>query len=100
MVFDLSQARFKRAMKAGETDVLSLNQRLSEFLVSYRSTPHATTNASPSELFLQRKLRTRFDLLKPKLKATVESHQADQKKHPLEPQLWSKISVILTNALS
>ena len=41
----------------------------------YRSTPHATTNVSPSELFLQRKIRTRFDLLKPDLKNVVSSKQ-------------------------
>ena len=64
---------FIRAMRAGEKDGLSLSQRLAEFLFSYRSTAHATTNASPSELFLQRKLRTRFDLLKPNLKGIVEA---------------------------
>ena len=56
---------FKRAMKAGEREGRSLKTRLAQFLLSYRSTPHATTNVSPSELFLQRKIRTRFDLLKP-----------------------------------
>lgn len=72
---------FKRAMRAGEKDGLSLSQRLAEFLFSYRSTAHATTNASPSELFLQRKLHTWFDLLKPNLKGIVEARQAAQKKH-------------------
>ena len=72
---------FKRAMRAGEKDGLSLRQRLAECLFSYRSIAHATTNASPSELFLQRKLRTRFDLLKPNLKGIVEARQAAQKKH-------------------
>ena len=43
---------FKRAMKAGEREGLSLKTRLAQFLLSYRSTPHATTNVSPSELFL------------------------------------------------
>ncbi len=56
---------FKRAMKAGEREGRSLKTRLAQFLLSYRSTPHATTNVSPSKLFLQRKIRTRFDLLKP-----------------------------------
>ncbi len=47
---------------AGERDEPSLSARLSQFLLTYRS---ATTNSTPSELFLQRKVRTRFDLLKP-----------------------------------
>ena len=72
---------FKRAMKSGEKDGQSLSTRLSQFLLCYRSTPHATTNVSPGELFLQRKLRTRFDLLKPDLESLVNAKQADQKKY-------------------
>ena len=70
---------FKRAMKAGEGDGKSLNHRLSDFLFDYRSSEHATTAVSPSELFFQRKLRTRFNLLRPDTKSVVTSKQADQK---------------------
>jgi hypothetical protein len=70
---------FKRAMKAGEGDGKSLNHRLSDFLFDYRSSEHATTAVSPSELLFQRKLRTRFDLLRPDTKSVVTSKQADQK---------------------
>ena len=70
---------FKRAMKAGEREGLSLKTRLAQFLLSYRSTPHATTNVSPSELFLQRKIRTRFDLLKPNTERKVSDKQMKQK---------------------
>ena len=38
---------FKRAMKAGRKSQLSLSQRLASFLLTYRTTPHATTNATP-----------------------------------------------------
>ena len=72
---------FKRSMRAGEQDGRSLQHRLSEFLLTYRTSTHATTDTSPSELFLNRKLRTRFDLLKPDTKGIVESRQAEQKKH-------------------
>ena len=70
---------FKRAMRAGEKDGLPLTLRLSEFLFSYRATPHATTDVSPGELFLKRKLRTRFDLLKPDHPGLVASRQTAQK---------------------
>ena len=68
-------------MRAGGKDGTSLNHCLSEFLFGYRSSAHATTNVSPSELFLKRKLRIRFDLLKPDTKGVVESKQATQKEH-------------------
>ena len=45
----------------------------------YRATPHATTNVSPSEVFLKRKLKTRFDLILPNTRGFVLSKQADQK---------------------
>ena len=51
---------FKQAMKAGKSD-----HRLTNFLLRYRSTPHATTNQTPCSLFLKREIRTRLDLLKP-----------------------------------
>ena len=70
---------FKRAMKASAEEPGFLNQRLNQFLFTYRSCPHATTNVSPSELFLGRALRTRFDLLKPDLKSKVLDKQAAQK---------------------
>ena len=38
---------------------------LDNFLLKYRSTPHATTGVSPAELLFKRRLRTRLDLLFP-----------------------------------
>ena len=45
---------FKTAMKAGEGTAL-LSQRLSSFLLTYRSSPHATTNETPSQLLMRKK---------------------------------------------
>ena len=72
---------FKRAMKAGEKFGGSLKRRLSRFLLDYRSTPHATTNVSPSELFVRRKIQTQFDLLKPDVESFITSKQSQQKKY-------------------
>ncbi len=69
-----------------------------------RSTPHATTNSAPSELFLQRKVRTRFDLLKPDLQSKVDKEQARQKeshdKHSKTRQFSAGQPVMIRNFLS
>lgn len=71
---------FKNAMKAGDTHGPPFHQRLMNFLLTYRSTPHATTNVAPCTLFLNRHVRTRFDLLRPDVDGTVASKQAEQKR--------------------
>ena len=69
---------FKQALKASEKDGRTLSHRLADFLLTYRSTPHATTNRTPSSLFLQREVRTRFSLIHPDLAKNVTDKQADQ----------------------
>jgi len=72
---------FKRALVTSEGSGRPVHHRLASFLLSYRNTPHATTNRSPAELFLKRALRTRMNLLKPDGTARVAEKQAMQKKH-------------------
>ena len=55
----------KQAMKASFSSGLPLSHRLCDFLLTYRSIVHAMTGVTPSLLFLQRELCTRFDLLRP-----------------------------------
>ena len=38
---------------------------IQNFLLANRTTEHSTTRRSPAELMFRRKIRTRFDLLKP-----------------------------------
>ncbi len=70
----------KRSLRAGERDGRSLHHGLAEFLFTYRTMAHATTNASPSELFLGRHLRTRFDFLRKYPNEVVQTNQAGQKR--------------------
>ena len=49
------------------------------FLMSYCSTPHATTGQFPALLFLGHPICTRFDLLRPNLVRKVREEQARQK---------------------
>ena len=66
-------------MKAGAADQQSISHRLSNFLLTYRCTPHATTQEVPCRLFMWRSLRTRLDLLRPSCADRVQSRQSQQK---------------------
>ena len=66
----------------------TFNCRLVEFLFEYCSTTHATTNAPPSELFFKRRVRTRFDLMRPSTKKYVTSKQTEQKLY-IMTNVWS-----------
>ena len=70
---------FKKAIRAGGTQGATFYQRLMNFLLVYRSTPHVTTGVAPCILLLNRELRTRFHLLKPDVRDRVMSQQAAQK---------------------
>ena len=68
----------KKAMRK-MTYWTSLSNRLAEFLLIYRSTPHSTTGMRPDELFLHHRIRTRFTLISPNLTPIVEHKQQKQK---------------------
>ena len=69
----------KQSLKASLNDGRSLTQRISSYLLTYRTTAHATTGVSPSQLLMSRELRTRFSLLQPDREKTVADKQAAQK---------------------
>ena len=70
---------FKQAMKASKHDGRTVSHCLENFLLSYRTTPHATTGVAPATLFLGRSLRIRLDILKPNVELTVQAQQSAQK---------------------
>ena len=55
------------------------SQQLASFLLSYRTTPHSTTNATPAELFMNRMLCTCLDLIHPDVERSVNTSQGLQK---------------------
>ena len=71
---------FKYAMESSADDPSSsIQRRIQNFLISYRSTPHATTGSSPAKLFLQRELRTRLSLVTPDIGSCVASQKDKMK---------------------
>ena len=69
----------KQSLKATQGSGLPLSQRLCNFLLTYRSSVHATTGVTPSSLFLKREVRTRLDLMKPDSESRVLEKQSQQK---------------------
>ena len=63
----------KQSLKA------SLIERLSSFLLKFRTTAHATTGVPPCKLLMSRELRTRISLLQPNTEASVVDNQSSQK---------------------
>jgi hypothetical protein len=71
----------KRSLKARENDPVprGLHHRLAKFLFDYRVGPRDTTNISPSKLFQNKLIKTRFDLLLPNISKRVITKLAQQK---------------------
>jgi RNase H-like domain found in reverse transcriptase/Reverse transcriptase (RNA-dependent DNA polymerase)/Integrase zinc binding domain/Integrase core domain len=86
---------FKNALKDTKHDT---DLTLSNFLLTYRITPHSTTGVSPTELLLKKKPKTVLDLMRPDVATTTRSNQEKQQEqfnnkwtgrqfHPNEP-VW------------
>jgi len=69
---------FKQAIRAALTEKKPLSQKLADFLLAYRTTPHAMTGETPAMLLMGRNIRTRLDVLKPNIRQRVEEKQQDQ----------------------
>ena len=69
---------FKQALRASEKNQRTLSHSLADFLLKYRSTPHAMTNRTPSSLFLGHEVHTRFSLIHPDVAKHVLDKQANQ----------------------
>ena len=65
----------KTAIKIAALQDLNPIDVIPDYLLMYRTTPHATTNVSPAELLMGRRLRTKLDLLLPSVTTKVEKSQ-------------------------
>lgn len=73
--------RAVRAFKEGveKMEEGTMQDKLSRFLLKYRTTPHTTTGVTPAELLMKRKLRTKLDLMVPNTASLVRRKQEHQK---------------------
>ena len=55
----------KKALKSNRVTTANMQITLYNFLLAHRSTPCTTRGRTPSEMFMNRRLSTRLDLLKP-----------------------------------
>ena len=74
--------RAVRAFKEGveKLKIGTMQEKLSQFLLKYCSTPHSTTGVSPAELPMKRRLRTRLDLVRPNTLSRIRQKQENQKR--------------------
>ena len=70
----------KKSLKSTVNEPGTIQTKLSRFLMSYRATPHTTTEETSAKLFLKRSLRTRLDLLKPNLEDKITQKQEDHER--------------------
>ena len=72
---------FKQHMKCRNADSTNVHSSISKFLMTYRTTPHATTGVAPSILLMGRRIRTKLDLMLPNFLSEQQSKGWKQLQH-------------------
>ena len=69
----------KQALRAEKQSKKPIDEKINDFLMSYRSTPHTTTSFTPAQLFIARNISTKIDLIKPSsLTVKKKSHDENE----------------------
>ena len=69
----------KQALRAEKQSKKPIDEEINDFLMSYRSTPHATTSSTPAQLFIGRNISNKINLIKPsRLIVKKKSHDENE----------------------
>ena len=69
----------KQAVRVEKQSKKSIDEKINDFWMSYRSAPHTTTSFMPAQLFIGRNISTKIDLIKPsRLIAKKKSHDENE----------------------
>ena len=79
----------KQSLKVSANDRHSLCQRLSSYLLGYRTTAHANTGVPPCQLLQGRDLRMRLSLLRPDPEKSVRDEQKSLHDPRAKLRQWS-----------
>ena len=69
-------------MKANRGSKLSVQQRIANFLLAYRSTRHATTGRTPASLFRGRELRNEINPSSPECRGEGDGFTSEAESNP------------------
>ena len=72
---------FKNAIKKMSEESGDIYQKLANFLLIYRKTPHTTTTKATALLLTKRNPRSRLDLIKPDVNRMIKEQQEKQMKY-------------------
>ena len=69
----------KQAIRAEKQSKKPIDEKINNFLMSYRFTPHTATLFMPAKLFIGRNISTKIDLIKPsRLIVKKKSHDENE----------------------
>ena len=82
----------KKALRSNGESNIELS--ISKFLLQYRITPHSTTNISPSEMLMSRRIRSKLDCIFP-YKDEIHTETIISKEELKSPKQWKPGDCVL-----
>ena len=82
----------KKALRSNGESNIELS--ISRFLLQYRITPHSTTNISPSEMLMNRRIRSKLDCMFP-YKNEIHTEIMISKEELKSPKQWKPGDCVL-----